>query len=85
MSNAGQDIWGKATNFFDQGFQTYGQPRQAGFRPDQTDAFAQLRQYVGGYNDPTGQATDMMTSGATAPAQSIDTERIVDEGGRLGR
>lgn len=75
---AGKDIYGKASNFYNQGYQQYGGQRQAPFSPTQTGAFDAIK----GYAPPavTNDALDMARR-ATAP---VSTERTVDEGGRLG-
>jgi hypothetical protein len=57
----------------------------AGFSGDQTDAFQQLRNVVAGApQNVYDTVSNWITGAATAPAQQISTERVVDQGGRLG-
>jgi hypothetical protein len=71
---------GQASSVASKPYQAYKGQRVADFTADQQSAFQKIRDlFTGGGIDVTG-ATDY----AKAPAQQIGTERIVDEGGKLG-
>lgn len=79
VEEAGKETYGKAKSFYSEGYQPYtGGERVAGFTPGQQNVFAQTRAYQ--RPDVTGEVLDLNRRGA-AP---ISSERIVDEGGRLG-
>jgi hypothetical protein len=85
VKDASQTAIGAAQDKVKAPVEGYTGDRVAGFSGDQTDAFAKLRSYLfGGQPDTTQESLGMARQAATAPAQSIGTERIVDQGGRLG-
>lgn len=89
MNNSGADIINAAKAFFAQGFQPYTQPMAAGQSAHQTAAATDLDALRA---DPSMNADLDAARGAIANAttkynaagQPITTERVVDEGGRLG-
>ncbi len=63
----------------DKPFEVYSGDRVADFSADQNTAFQRLRDFAA---DPSTQ--DPIRKAMTAEAGTIGTERVVDEGGRLG-
>ena len=84
MEDAGQLLVSKGTELSNKEFEGYGGDRVADFTSDQNTAFQQIRDMVGGAPGITGEAMDGARRYASAPAQSVGMERIVDENGRLG-
>lgn len=80
LEDASKGLVGKANEYADKPFEAYGGDRVADITADQSTAFQQLRDFISG-GDTTKAARDAMT----APAQTVGTERTVDEGGRLGQ
>ena len=65
-------------------YESYEGERVAGFNGDQTQGFDMLRDLVGNQQDVTGEAVNGIQSYMGGPAQNVGTERVVDEGGKLG-
>lgn len=84
MQDAGKDIYDKAKTFYNKPYEQYSGPRVAPFATDSTNAFTQLRDYMGNAPNVTGEALDMARAGANQPAGHVSTERVVDENGQLG-
>lgn len=84
LSAAGQDAYGKASTIYDKPYEAYSGDRVAGLTGDQGNGFQMLRDWVSsGGSAPTRDAgTALIQKGA---AYTPSTERIVDEGGRLGK
>ena len=79
LESASKAITEKSQALADKPFEAYTGDRVADLTPDQQTAFQRLRDFIGG-----GQTVDSATRVMDAPAQKIGTERVVDEGGRLG-
>lgn len=79
LTNASESLASKAAAAADKPFEAYTGDRVAGLTGDQNTAFQALRDFISG-----GTTTNAATHAMSAPAQSIGTERVVDEGGRLG-
>lgn len=86
LEKSAKGTLGRVESFSKTPYQTYSGDRQAGFSGDQTSAFQQLRDYVGGGGTSglADEGTGMIRSGAQAPGSQVSTERVVDENGRLG-
>jgi hypothetical protein len=83
----GETAFGKAKEVaadFPTEFKAYEAPRVADFSGDQTNAFQQLRNLIAGAPQIGPEAMGMVRTAANAPAQAVSTERVVDEGGKLG-
>ncbi len=65
-------------------YQPYTGERVAEFSPDQLTAFQRIRDLVAGAPQLSDEALTGVRGYAGAPAQTVGTERVVDEGGRLG-
>lgn len=78
VTQAGQDTYAKANNFFQSGWSPPPTDRVAGFSPMQTDVFAKLAGYTP--TDFTGQAKGLIEAG-TAP---INAPSVTDESGQNG-
>ena len=80
LEGVSQKVATKAGDLTDKPFESYTGQRVADFSGDQMSAFQKLRDLVSGGETPAaiGKYTN-------APAQNIGTERVVDEGGRLGQ
>lgn len=65
-------------------YEAYSGDRVAGFNNDQNTGFDMLRSLVGDAPDVTAEAMSGVKNYMNAPGQSVSTERIVDEDGRLG-
>lgn len=65
----------------------YGEPMVAGLNDTQKNVFQKLNELVsgGGWNTAGEAAQKAIAQYASAPAQKISTERIVDENGKLGK
>lgn len=74
----------KAGDVLDKPFEAYTGDRVADFNADQQSAFQKLRDLIAGAPQVGGDAIQGAADYAKAPAQSIGTERIVDENGKLG-
>lgn len=79
LESASQSLAEKSQALTDKPFEAYTGDRVAGLTADQQSAFQRLRDFIGG-----GTTTNASTHAMSAPAQNIGTERVVDEGGRLG-
>lgn len=79
LEDASKSLTEKASAYADKPFEAYTGERVAGFSPDQQNAFQMLRDFIG-----TGGTVDTIKNASSQPAQNIGTERVVDEGGRLG-
>lgn len=73
-----------ATSNLAAGATPYTGDRVADFSTDQQDAFTKLRNLISGTPSVGGQTVGMAQQYATAGPQSVGTERIVDQGGKLG-
>jgi len=84
IEEAGKDVISYARRLRDKPFQPYTGDRVAEFSGDQTSAFQMLRDMIAGAPQVGGEAMSGARAYGTAPAQHLETERIVDENGRLG-
>ncbi len=84
ITEAGQNLLTQSQELADKPFESYTGERVAGFSGDQQTAFQELRNLVSNRPNVVGEALDGARSYGSAPAQEISTERVVDEGGRLG-
>lgn len=74
----------KATDLSAKPFEAYTGDRVANLTDDQSNIFKQLTQTIGNYENLNPEIQEGIRKYMTAPAQNIGTERVVDEGGRLG-
>lgn len=79
LEAASKSLAEKTQTAADKPFEAYTGDRVADLTPDQQTAFQQLRSFVSG-----GETPDALRRAMSAPAQTVGTERVVDEGGRLG-
>lgn len=84
VEDAGKLLVEKGTEIADKPFVEYDGQRVADFTGDQNTAFQQIRDLVAGAPGLTAEAMEGARNYASAPAQSVGVERIVDENGRLG-
>lgn len=84
MNDAGEFLVGYGTDLANKPFQAYTDPRVAGFSDDQTNAFQMLRNVISGAPNIGPEVLEGIRTAANAGPQSVGTERLVDEGGRLG-
>lgn len=84
VSNASQSLVKNASSRASSGPTAYKAPLVANFNADQKNAFQRLRELAGQGAGVADEATGLARSYAMAPAQSVSTERIVDENGQLG-
>lgn len=87
LEEAAKATIGDVRSFYQSPYKHYPGPRQADFSSDQTSAFKMLRDYVGGGGTSglANEGTNMVRQASTAPVAQVSTERIIDEGGRLGQ
>jgi hypothetical protein len=83
VNTAAQNTVNQVSNLANKPFESYKGDRVADFTDDQLAAFQGIRDFV---KNSTGsqEAADGARDYASAPAQSVSTERIVDENGKLG-
>lgn len=79
LENISKSLATKAGEVGSKPFEAYTDQRVADLNPDQQNAFQRLRDFVG-----AGTTIDAAKHATDAPAQTIGTERVVDENGRLG-
>lgn len=84
VSDIGNTLADTASNVANKPFESYGGQRVAGFSGDQQSAFQQLRDLIANAPQVGGDAIQGAKDYAAAPGQNIGTERVVDQGGRLG-
>lgn len=84
IEQGGKEVIAKSQQLADKPFEAYTGERVADFSADQMTAFQQLRDLIAGAPQVGGEAIQGARDFASAPAQSLTTERIVDEDGRLG-
>jgi hypothetical protein len=80
----GKKLVSLGTKAADKPFVPYTGDRVAGLNQDQTTAFQQIRNLISGAPKVLDESLAGARTYANAPAQNIETERVVDEGGRLG-
>lgn len=79
LEGASKTLTEKAVGAAEKPFEAFTGDRVAGFSPDQLNAFQKLRDFIS-----SGETTDQIRNASNAPAQTVGTERVVDEGGNLG-
>ena len=84
VTDASRTLAGQATDLATRPFEAFTGDRVAGFSPDQTNAFQMLRDYISGAPNVLPEALEGARTYASAPAQVVGTERVVDESGQLG-
>src|SRR5262245_34342725 len=84
INNAGQLLVSKGEDLVNRPFESYTGNRVAGFSGDQTNAFQQVRDLIGNAPQIGPEVQDNLRQFASAPAQNVSTERVVDTNGRLG-
>ena len=84
VTEAGTELASKSSELLNKPFEAYTDPRVAEFTADQQSAFQKLRDLIAGAPQIGEAAVSNTMNAAAAPAQSIQTERIVDENGKLG-
>lgn len=84
VTEAGTDLAAKASDLLSKPYEAYTGDRVAGFTADQQSAFQKLRDLISGAPQIGEAAVTSTMNAASAPGQNIQTERIVDEGGKLG-
>lgn len=84
VTQAGTELASKSSELLNKPFEAYTGDRVADFTADQQTAFQKLRDLISSAPQVGGDAIAGAQQYAAAPAQSIGTERIVDEGGKLG-
>lgn len=83
-NQASQIAASKAEELASKPFESYTAPRVADFSSDQSTAFQQLRDLIAGAPQLGPQVLGQITQASTAPKQTVGTERVVDQTGRLG-
>lgn len=84
IEEGGKEVIRRSQALADKPYESYTGNRVADFSGDQMSAFQQLRDLISNAPQVGGEALAGARTYASAPAQSISTERIVDEGGQLG-
>jgi hypothetical protein len=84
ITQASQLLVQKGVDFANKPFQKYTGQMVANLTPDQQTAFQRLRSMVRNSPVVLQDALSGARSFAQAPAQNVQTERVVDETGRLG-
>jgi len=84
VETGGKKLIADGIKLSDKPFVAYTGDRVADFSPDQLTAFQKLRDLIGSAPNVSGESLQGARSYASAPSQSIGTERIVDENGQLG-
>jgi len=84
VTAAGTDLASKSSEVLSKPFEGYTEPRVADLNADQKSAFQALRDLIAKAPQVGAGAIKGAQDYAAAPAQSISTERVVDENGRLG-
>jgi hypothetical protein len=84
VQGASQTAVTAATDNLAKGATAYEGDRVADFSADQMGAFEKLRSFLSGNPGVGGQTVGMAQQYATAGPQEVGTERIVDQGGKLG-
>lgn len=84
IEQGGKEVLRRSQALADKPFEAYTGQRVADFSGDQQSAFQQLRDLIAGAPQVGGEAIQGARDFASAPAQHLTTERIVDEDGRLG-
>jgi hypothetical protein len=84
VNEAGEFLTAKGKDFANTDFTAYTGDRVADFSSDQSNAFQRLRDVIAGAPQVGPEALNMVRTAANAPAQAVSTERVVDEGGKLG-
>lgn len=84
VETGGKKLIADGIKLSDKPFVAYTGDRVADFSPDQLTAFQKLRDLIGSAPNVSGESLEGARSYASAPSQSIGTERIVDENGQLG-
>lgn len=79
LESAGQNVAAKATELTNKPFEAFTGDRVADLTGDQQTGFQKLRDMVSG-----GDTPNAIKSFMNAPASNVGTERVVDEGGKLG-
>lgn len=79
LEGASKTLADKSLAQADKPFEAFTGDRVADLTPDQMTAFQKLRDFIS-----SGASVDPIKDAMSAPAQNIGTERVVDEGGRLG-
>lgn len=84
VTEAGTELASKSSELLNKPFEAYTGDRVADFTADQQTAFQKLRDLISSAPQVGGDAIAGAQQYAAAPAQSIGTERVVDENGKLG-
>lgn len=84
ITEASKDVLRRARELADKPFEPYKGDRVADFSGDQIQAFEMLRNLIANAPDVLGESLQGARAYASAPAQHLATERLVDESGRLG-
>ena len=84
VTNASKDLLGMVSKTASTPTPGYTGKMVADFTPDQLDAFSKIRDYVGQTQSQLPGALEGANAYASAAPQSVGTERVVDEGGKLG-
>lgn len=79
LEAASKSLTDKTMATVDKPFETYTGDRVADLTADQGNAFQLLRDFI-----TSGETANPIRNAMTAPAQSVGTERVVDETGQLG-
>lgn len=84
IDDGARDLVKKARALSEKPYGSYEGERVADFTADQNTAFQRIRDLISGAPQVGGEAAAGARRYASAPAQDITTERIIDETGRLG-
>ncbi len=84
ITDASKVLVSKGLDVANSPFEAYDGDRVADFSADQNNAFQAIRNIVANAPSVGTEAIDGARAYASAPAQSVSAERIVDENGRLG-
>lgn len=79
LEDASKTLTEKSVAAAEKPFEAYTGDRVAELNPDQLNAFQRLRDFIS-----SGETPAQIREASTAPAQTVGTERVVDENGRLG-
>jgi hypothetical protein len=84
IDTASKALVKKGTDVLEKPFEAYTAPRVADLTADQMSVFQKLRDLVSSSPIVMPQAQQNISNYTNAPAQNVQTERVVDESGRLG-
>lgn len=81
LTTASKSVVDKSTDYMNKEFKPFSDERVAGFTGDQGTSFQMLRDFI---SSGGAGGNDAIKKYMTTDPQKVSTERVVDEGGKLG-